>query len=90
MTERFLPQWRVNNAKFLGVIINSTLSWKDHITALCKKVNKNIGILNKTKANVNNDILLTLYNTLIIPYFSCFNIISAACKSIYLDGLFIN
>ena len=27
----------VNNAKFLGVIINSTLSWKDHITTLCKK-----------------------------------------------------
>ena len=37
---------RVNNAKFLGVIINSTLSWKDHITTLCRKVSKNIGIIN--------------------------------------------
>ena len=27
----------INNAKFLGIIINSTLSWKDHITTLCKK-----------------------------------------------------
>ena len=43
---------RVNNATFLEVIINSTLSWKDHITTLCKKVSKNIGILNKIKANV--------------------------------------
>ena len=59
---------RVNNAKFLGVIINSTLSWKDRITTLCKKVSKNIEILNKIKANVDNDISLTLYNTLIIPY----------------------
>ena len=28
---------RVNNTKFLGLINNSTLSWKDHITTLCKK-----------------------------------------------------
>ena len=28
---------RVNSSKFLGVIINSTLSWKDRITTLCKK-----------------------------------------------------
>ena len=27
---------RVSNAKFLGVIINYTLSWKYHITTLCK------------------------------------------------------
>ena len=28
---------RINYAKFLGIIINSTLSWKYHITTLCKK-----------------------------------------------------
>ena len=65
----------VNNAKVFGVIINSTFSWKDHITILCKKVSKNIGILNKVKANVNNNILITLYNTLILPYFNYYNII---------------
>ena len=27
----------VNNIKFLGVIINSTLSWKVHNTTMCKK-----------------------------------------------------
>ena len=35
---------RVNKAKLLWVIINSTMSWKDRITVLCKKVRKNIGI----------------------------------------------
>ena len=58
---------RVNNSKFLGVIIHSTLSWKDHITNLCKRVSKNIEILNKITTNVNNDILLTLYNILHLP-----------------------
>ena len=32
-------EW-VNNATFLAVIINSTLSWKYHITTICKKVSK--------------------------------------------------
>ena len=48
---------RVNNAKFLGVIINSTLSCKDPITTRCKRRKQN-RILNKIKANINNDILL--------------------------------
>ena len=73
---------RVNNAKFLEVINNFILSWKDHNTTLCKKVSKNIGILNKIKANV-----LTLYNTLILPYFYYCNIIWTSCKSMYLGRL---
>ena len=43
---------RVNNAKFLGVIIDSALSWKDHITTLCKKVSKHIGIFNKINCTI--------------------------------------
>ena len=79
----------VNSTKFLEVRINSTLSWKDHLTILCKKVNKSTGILNKIKANVINNILLTLHSTLIITYFNYYNVVCAACKSIYLDRLFI-
>ena len=75
---------RVNNAKFLGVIINSTLSWKDCITILCKKVSKNIGILNKIKANVNYDIL-TLYNTLLLSFFNYCNNIGLLVLFILLD-----
>ena len=54
-------------------------------TTQCKKVSTNMGILNKIKANVNNYQLLTLYNSLILPYFNYCNIVWAACKSIYLD-----
>ena len=35
---------RVNNIKFLGVIINSTLTWDDHITIIRDKIIKSIGI----------------------------------------------
>ena len=40
--------------------------------------------LNKIKANVNNDILLTLSITLILPYFNYRNIIRASCNYLFI------
>ena len=50
----------VERTKFLGVIINSTLTWQDHIKSVCSKVSKNVG---KVKNNVKSDVLVTLYHT---------------------------
>ena len=36
---------KVAKIKFLGVIINSSLTWHDHIKILCNKVSKSIGIM---------------------------------------------
>ena len=36
-----------NDVKFLGVLLDSTLSWKPHITELSKKLSKTIGIFYK-------------------------------------------
>ena len=36
-----------NDVKFLGVLLDSTLSWKPHITKLSKKLSKPIGIFYK-------------------------------------------
>ena len=36
-----------NDVKFLGVLPDSTLSWKSHITELSKKFSKTIGIFYK-------------------------------------------
>ena len=62
----------VDHTKFLGVIINSSLNWNDHIKTVCNKVNKSTGILHKTKRNVSAATLLLLYQTLIQPYFDYF------------------
>ena len=66
---------QVYSIKFLGVIINSSLTWHDHIKVISNKVSKSIGLLLKVRKNVPNDVLLTLYHTLIEPYFSYCNII---------------
>ena len=39
--------YRRNDVKFLGVLLDSTLSWKPHITELSKKLSKPIGIFYK-------------------------------------------
>ena len=40
---------RIDEAKFLGVIIDEHLSWKSHITYIEGKIAKNIGIMNRLK-----------------------------------------
>ena len=40
---------KVNNIKFIGVIIDSKLNWSDHITYIKNKISKSIGILTKIR-----------------------------------------
>ena len=35
---------QVGKTKFLGVIVNANLTWKDHIKTITNKISKNIGI----------------------------------------------
>ena len=63
--------------KFLGVVINSALTWHDHIKILCNKVSKSIGIMLRIKKNVDVNVLKMLYHSLIQPYFQYCNIIWA-------------
>ena len=56
---------RVNNTKFLGVIINSTLIWDDHIKIIRGKISKSIGIIKKIRKNLPTTILIMLYHTLV-------------------------
>ena len=54
---------RVNKTKFLGVLIDENLTWKDHIDAISKRMSRNIGMINKLKHFVQKGILLSLYYT---------------------------
>ena len=58
---------RVFENKFLGVILDNKLCWKPHISYLCKKMYRSIGILAKAKHMLNLKALHTLYCALILP-----------------------
>ena len=51
--------------KYLGIIIDSNLSWKSQVSYIAKKIKRNIGILSKLRYYVNFDILVKVYYALI-------------------------
>ena len=61
---------QVWSTKFLGVLINENLTWTDHIFTVLNQTSKNLGITRKLSKTLLNDVLHTLYNTLIAPYLS--------------------
>jgi hypothetical protein len=58
----------VKNFDFLGVRIDSALTWNDHLNKITKKISKTSGIIAKLKHYLPVDILITIYNTLILPH----------------------
>ena len=65
-----LPISRVTHTKFLGVQIDSNLTWKNHIAYICNKVAKNVGILIRTRKVFNSVTMRMLYYSMIYPYLS--------------------
>ena len=51
--------------RFLGVIIDSKLSWRQHIKQLKTKISRNAGVMLKLKSSIPNKAQKMLYNSLI-------------------------
>ena len=60
----------VRQTKFLGVILDNKLNWHAHCDYICSKMSKGIGIIIKARKVFNEATLLSLYNSLILPYVS--------------------
>ena len=77
-----LPELKIHNTiikreratKFLGIIIDENLTWKNHIELIESKVAKNIGMLYKAKFILNKKCLRDLYFAFIHSYLSYANI----------------
>jgi hypothetical protein len=65
----------VKSSKFLGVIINDSLTWTDHINLVKNKVSKSMGIIRHIKNRLPLSVLKMLYNSLINPYYDYCNLI---------------
>ena len=56
-----------NCMKYLGLLIDENLSWKNHIYTLTTKINKTVGLIAKLRHIVPNRTLLDIYKSLIAP-----------------------
>ena len=75
MCNERIPQF--DSTKFLGVVIDSLLIWKPHISAVCSKLSKSIGIISRLRSVFPATVLRSIYCSLILPYISYCNIVWA-------------
>ena len=59
---------QVSSTKFLGLVIDEHLNFRNHVNSLCSRLSRNVGILFKLKEYFPSQILKMLYNSLILPY----------------------
>ena len=64
---------QIKSTKYLGVLMDCHLNWKDHVHNICKKLTRSIGIISKLRHFINIKTLVQLYYTLIYPFltYSC-------------------
>ena len=75
---------RVNTMKFLGVLLDDNLSWKEHIKYLVNKIAENTGLMYRAKPFLDKESLLALYYSYIHSYLNYANL---AWGSTYLTNL---
>jgi hypothetical protein len=88
LTIRHIPISRIYECKFLGVIIDANLTWKNHVSYLLKKVSKHVGLLYKARKLLHSSALTTLYYSFIYPLISYCIEIWGSSFSTYIDKLY--
>ena len=73
---------REQSLKFLGVLVDENLNWKNHIDLLLSKISKSIGVLYKASKLLNFRCLKSIYFALIHSYINYANIAwASSCKT---------
>ena len=62
---------QVNEFNFLGLILDSNLNWKAHLSVISTKISRVIGLLHKLKYIFPKQVLHSIYNSLIILLLNC-------------------
>jgi len=78
---------RVEHCKFLGVYIDSKLSWKMHINHVALQISKGLGAIGRVRHILPKNALLLLYSTMILPYLSYCNIVWGSARPTVLNKL---
>ena len=72
---------RVTEFNILGVILHSHMAWNKHINHISMKISRSIGILYRLRNVYPESVLITIYNTLILPHFHyCLLLWGVCCK----------
>ena len=65
-----MPIERVTEFKFLGVLIDSNLTWSPHCNYIANKLSRICGVVSRLKHYVPTHILTIIYNSLFLSHIS--------------------
>ena len=80
----------VDTFKHLGVIMDETLSWKEHVSSMGKKISSRLALLRRARKVLPKSACDTLYNTMVLPLFHYCAVVWDNCgqgSKSYLDKL---
>ena len=75
--------------KYLGMMIDSELSWKHHIDFICHKISRSVGVIAKMRHYIPRHLLLNLYHALIAPYLNYGICAWGNCPQTYLNKILV-
>ena len=78
-----------NETKYLGVVIDSSLSFGSHVDYISNKISKNVGLMYRLAYFVPMYVLLNVYYTLAYPYLIYCNLVWGDSASVHLNKLFL-
>ena len=78
---------RVYKTKYLGIIVDKSPTWNEQIDSISTKIKRNVGMMKRVGDCVPKDSLITLYKSLVEPYFRYRNTVLAQCGKSYIDKL---
>ena len=78
---------QVKEYKYLGLIIDSKLTWKSHVQYLRNKLSRNLGVLFKSRHYLNKKSLQLLFNSLFSSHISYGILCWGRCGKTTLDPL---
>ena len=78
---------KVTFTKFLGVIIDDSLTWSNHTTHVLNIISKYSGILFRLKDILSGNTLFSLYNTLVLPHLMYCNLAWADSNNTKLQSI---
>ena len=78
---------RVYKAKYLGIVIDNKLTWKDHIDYVSLKIKRNLGIMKRVRNDIPKEAFIALYRTMVEPYLRYCNNIWGKCSATLIGKL---
>ena len=75
---------QVNEFSFLGLTVNNHMDWNSDITNISNKITKTMGIMNRIKKSIPQQILNLMYNSLVLPHiYFCITAWGFKCNRVF-------